>query len=627
MDIRLPDGTILRNVPEGTTRAQIEAKLSARGMAMPQQTSPQRQPQQKEGVGRTAFDQTLQGLTFGFGDEIADVLGAAGASALDPDLTYGEAYNQARQLTKERQDRQFDQHPVVSIGGNIAGSLITGGAGVAKTAGTKAGAAALDWLGRGNLATRAVKAGLASAPGAALAGAGTAADGDMAAGAMRGGALGFAGGALVPVAGAGLRRLNTRTNIPNADEIRKRAGELYQAAERSGGVLKPQFTDKFVDTVERMKPQTDIGRIVGGDDAFSKVVDRIGQIRGQPMTLRAAQELDELLGDAIDGFTEMGRVTKQGKKLLDIQSSLRNMIEDAGDDVVVGGKSGFDALKQARSLWSTSHRMNDIERIIQRAEQYDQPATAIKTGFRTLYNNPNKMRGYSAAEKEAIKKAAESGVLTDLLRTAGSRLIPIVAGASGGGVGTTAAAQMGSMASRGAATRTQLGKANKVARAIAENSGLARQESRVNLPQLPNRWREFLLLPPKQGQQAMQQATMGGARAQPLALPAPDPQFSADSMGNVQRLAGEDLIEAMAARQRATELGLTPDVVRAQERNKINQAMQAMGQSDLGQFAAQHPDIPISAYQDLSEGNWQRLMKLPPDQARTELMKLFKSKK
>ena len=31
MDVRLPDGTLLRNVPEGTTKAQLTEKLAANG--------------------------------------------------------------------------------------------------------------------------------------------------------------------------------------------------------------------------------------------------------------------------------------------------------------------------------------------------------------------------------------------------------------------------------------------------------------------------------------------------------------------------------------------------------------------------------------------------------------------
>jgi|GEM_PF-6621639 len=603
-----PDGRVHRfEGPDGATPDEVMA-FALQTAAGQRPDAPPAPAQPQEGLGRTVFDNLMQGATFGFSDEISDILGAAGASALDKDLTFKDAYQQARGLTKERQERQFEQHPVAAVGSQIVGGIGTSVAGAT----TKAGTAALNWASRGNTAARAGKAALLGAPSAGLYSVGTGVDGERTATLGRDMLLGAAFSGAVPVAGRALSRLNTRTIIPNADQIRQRAGEMYQAAERAGGVLKPKFTDQFVDAVERMKPQTDIGRIVGGDNAFSKVTERLGQIRGQPMTLRAAQELDELLGEAIDGFTEMGRVTKQGKKLLDIQTTLRGMIEDAGDDMVVGGRAGFDALKEARNLWSTSHRLNDIERIIQRADQYDQPATAIKTGFRTLYNNPNRMRGYSAAERAAIKKAAESGIVSDVLRTAGSRLVPIVAGAGGGGLGGAAAGAAASASARGLAAKMQVGRAEKAARAVAERSGLVRQEQRLRLP---DNWRDLLRLPPKQAQEAM------------LALPAPEPEFSADVFGNVGRMSPEDVAAAQAARQRAAELGMTPDVVRAQEAGRMRKAAGERGGSDVGRFAAQHPDVPASVFENLSEENWQYLMKLPPDEARTALMRLMKAQK
>ena len=35
MDVRLPDGTIIKNVPDGTTMADLVAKLQRNGMAVP----------------------------------------------------------------------------------------------------------------------------------------------------------------------------------------------------------------------------------------------------------------------------------------------------------------------------------------------------------------------------------------------------------------------------------------------------------------------------------------------------------------------------------------------------------------------------------------------------------------
>ena len=270
---------------------------------------------------------------------------------------------------------------------------------------------------------------------------------------------------------SGARNLfKKKPEVMTADEIRKASGALYQRAEQKGGTLTAETTNKFINDIQNLKPQTRAGQIVTGESEFTKVVDRFNDLRDQNITLAEAQELDEYLGELMDGLTDAGRLTKQGKKIFDIQTSLRNTIENVAESDVIGGKEGFAALKKARNLWSRSRKLADIERIIQRAENMEQPATAIKTGFRTLLNNPKRMRGFTKEEREAIKRASQSGVVQDVFRTFGSRLIPIVTGASTGGLGQTAAATLGSTASRSIGARIQADKAREVAEIVAGGS-------------------------------------------------------------------------------------------------------------------------------------------------------------
>lgn len=255
-----------------------------------------------------------------------------------------------------------------------------------------------------------------------------------------------------------------------SDDIRSMANQAYKAADDMGGVLKPSVTNKFLDDVEGLAPQTAEGRMLAGDSAFTKNVEVLKQLRDRPLTLKAAQEIDEILGDKIDDFVDRttGALSKEGKKLLDVQSSFRKAMDEASPDDIAGG--GFDAWKSGKKLWSQAAKLRDVEKIINRAEMTDNPATAIKTGFRNLYTNKARMRGFSQDEAALIKKAAETGVITDALKTLGSRLIPIGASVAGGGFGGTTAALAGSMASRGAATKIQVGRAEKVAEKIAGNA-------------------------------------------------------------------------------------------------------------------------------------------------------------
>lgn len=554
--------------PDDMAPDQIKAVL--------QKKFPPSDGQKKMGKLEAAARGFEESTSFGLTDELRGFGRAVGSMARGDERSFPDLLDRGIREVRDEYGRAKSQRPGSTLSGELAGAIVP--------LFTAPGQTVAARIGAGGLKQSAAKGAGAGAASGGLYGFGSA-EGDIVdriPATAWGGALGAGFGAGVPAALHGATKLNTRTIIPNADQIRSRAGELYRSAEKSGGVLKPEFTNKFVDSVERMKPQTDIGLIVGGDDAFTKVAARIAQIRDRPMTLQGAQELDELLGDAIDGFTEMGRVTKQGKKLLDIQTTLRNMIDDADEGMISGGRQGFDAIKEARNLWSTSYRLNDIERILQRADQYDQPATAIKTGFRTLLNNPNKMRGYSSEEIKAMRKAAESGVISDLLRTAGSRLPPIITAASGGGLGATAAAAAGSMASRNMATAAQASRAGAAARKVAERSGMVQTEKRLQLPSI----QELLKMPAREGLNAINKGA-----AKPLALPAPQyaDDFVVDSLGNVRKASTPEKAVNKAARERELMLGMDPgtrlNAIRHEARAKFGPAWDAIDQANQQRIA------------------------------------------
>lgn len=188
------------NAPDGATQEQVLA------YAQQQFAAPQQKVDQPENpsMSRTLLDQGVQGATFGFGDEISDFLGAFGSkvysTAFDPELTagkgVGDLYNEARGMSKQRLSAEFEQNPVTSIAANLAGGLLTGGAGLS----TKTGTAVANSLRTGNTATRIGKGMLAGAASGGLYGAGSADDGNRVKGATTGAAI---GGAIPLAIGAG----------------------------------------------------------------------------------------------------------------------------------------------------------------------------------------------------------------------------------------------------------------------------------------------------------------------------------------------------------------------------------------------------------------------------------------
>lgn len=252
-----------------------------------------------------------------------------------------------------------------------------------------------------------------------------------------------------------------------AEDVNILARDSYKAARDTGGILKPEFSDRFLDEIQQFRPKRG-QQLVTGRTQAGEVFDRLEQLRGKPIDLDFAQEIDEGFSELVDDFVDKttGRIDKKGLRVLEAQRRFRNMIENADASMIEGGKEGFIELKKARKLWSTARKLEDIERIIQRAELSDNPATVLKSGFRNLTVGRNKLRGYTKKEKELIRKAAESGKISDALRILGSRLVPIVTLGSGGGLGGTAAAHLGSLAARSGATAVQARRAARILKEI-----------------------------------------------------------------------------------------------------------------------------------------------------------------
>ena len=166
---------------------------------------------QLSGVTRAA----VQGATFGFGDELAGL--AAGAGSLFTDEGFGEAREAETARVRGLSDTFREQHPGLSLAGELAGGLAVPGAGGARVmaAGGKA-------IGTGARVGGAAGRGLLLGAGAgALEGAGRAEGGlaERGRGAAIGGAIGAGAGGLL---GAGAAAAE--------DPLRKLAGSVLGAS-------------------------------------------------------------------------------------------------------------------------------------------------------------------------------------------------------------------------------------------------------------------------------------------------------------------------------------------------------------------------------------------------------------
>ena len=269
--------------------------------------------------------------------------------------------------------------------------------------------------------------------------------------------------------------LFTREGTPVSSAGAKQiAAQYYDIADRNGGTLTPRFTNQWLDTITKSAEQSDWGKAAAGSNPVVDLIGRLQNQRDQPMTLAAAQEVDQAIGKQISRQYGPGGSMKDAADLLDIQHKLRDQIDGANESDVTGGKAGFDALAPARKAWSQSMKMDDMERMKERADMTTNPTTAFQTQVKNFVTSRTKSRGWSDDEISALKDAADRGVIGGGLHLLGSRLVPyltagIAGGATGGLSGVFAAAPgwaAGQAVSAGARSLANTMAARRVANAM-----------------------------------------------------------------------------------------------------------------------------------------------------------------
>ncbi len=233
--------------------------------------------------------------------------------------------------------------------------------------------------------------------------------------------------------------------VPNlsSQDLRDISSGIYQKAAQAGGSLNADFTDKFVDDITQaatshIQTPADAAQAAAWklQNPAADLISGAQEAKGQPMSLQIAQTLDQKLGDLVhDNVLPDGHVNSAGREYSILQGKLRDAIKNAPPEQFIGGQAGFDASIDARKSWMYQAQLNDVERIIAKAQGQTQPAAAMQRGFYSLYTNPARSAGFEPDDFALIKKAGSKNIGADILNSAGSGLVPYVAASIGSGAG------------------------------------------------------------------------------------------------------------------------------------------------------------------------------------------------
>lgn len=578
--VRMPDGVVVA-FPDNMPQEQIKGLIASK---FPHVATQPPMP----GAARTAFDQGMQGATFGFADEASDAIGAAGAMAYDkvntllnPDQeslfagkSYSDVLKQARENSQAQLSNEMEQRPGLSITSNLAGGLLTGGAG----ASTKAGGVIANSLRSGGTAARIVKGAAAGAVSGGAYGAGTAEDGKRLQGAEQGAIGGAIIGGAIPgatsaVSGTlkGTKNLITGIGARSGEELqgvskelKKSAGGIYDQMRQAGAVLNDTTANNIVSSIKANVAKQKF--IPGLNPKTTAIIDDLeAAVKNGNLGLDDLDQYRRLLGRV--GGSEDGVSAGTARKAID---DAVKALDDS--NLQSGSKQAVDLLHKGRAQYAQASKFEAISDILAKA---DGDPNKIKSGLNRFLNNEDNLAGWTKDEVSALKEAAKNGSGEWLLKglgrfgvSANNIFLPSV----GGGLAYSISGGPGALLLTGAGTVARQGQ-KYIARGKAENLLSALEKGAAKGTSVTKKAISPSLSLPAGGAIGMEEgaSTRSAIPATPPASPAPAtlPQPAPtkptqksentpeDSLNNASQMAGIDsnLLHGIAS----VESGLEPN--------------------------------------------------------------------
>lgn len=267
-----------------------------------------------------------------------------------------------------------------------------------------------------------------------------------------------------------------------ADDLKVMAQKAYEQADEIGAVFTPsQVSSKFSKSINDLSPKPIAGKVLTSEDKLlAGHLDEYIELGNSPLSISDVQRIDQSLTQKITSNfidTNTGLPDANGRKLMILQENLRKIVDDVPDN------AANDALKNGRSLWKAQTILRDLDAIAERASLAINVGSSLRIGYKGLYNNKKRTRGWPEEAKKLLKKAATPGIADDALQLLSSRLPAIIMGGVGNVAGAATAHTVGA-AGRGIKAASAARKGSKVQQSIVDSTlgGLRKVEPKPNVP-------------------------------------------------------------------------------------------------------------------------------------------------
>lgn len=209
---------------------------------------------------------------------------------------------------------------------------------------------------------------------------------------------------------------------PTTLDIKAQAGDMYKAADQAGVIVKNDSFKNFSDNLQKHIADEGLSKRLhsGALGALQDIEE--AATSGQPITLKGIDLLRQNVGDVAATAGTSGERRLAGimrDKMDDYLQSIDSNHVLAGDP-----QAATQVLSQARDVWSTYKKSALIDDLIDGAKNRSNFTASgyengLRTEFRALAQNNDKMRGFTQDERDAIHQIVRGGPMDNFFRGAG----------------------------------------------------------------------------------------------------------------------------------------------------------------------------------------------------------------
>lgn len=436
----------------------------------------------------TTLNKAGEAMTFGLiGDEASGAAAGLGAAIVPGGQGFQEAYEGRRDFEREQEAVLERDNPGLALGAEVVGALT----------GAVTPMGAIGTLGRG--ASMPARVAASTAAGAGMGGGYGFMEGeglqDRADQGITGSIIGGGAGFLAPFVGAGVQRIADgraanaairagARNAPTSEALRAQADAAYGAIDNANVQIRPEALGSARDRIiQALRANTGFDELPG-PGSLTPNSARAMQIMGEagermaqdPTAALPFRSLDQMRRQAGAAAGNMANKTDSSAGMQIIEG-LDDMVRNLGPDDVVAGDVEVlqEVLPKARDLWARMSRSQTIDDAIEASQDYlSGGASGIRNQFRRILRSDKLSRGFSDAEKTAMRRVINGSVPEQMLNLLGGGLGQLGQVAAGLGIGGVPGAIVGTATGMGARKASEIVAARnaEVVRALIANGGL-----------------------------------------------------------------------------------------------------------------------------------------------------------